>query len=181
MITSHLICHPTTRSNNPYTLTVIAECKANGNIHLEYQLLGDIESLIIPPIATPVATDNLWQHTCFEAFIAVADAPYYHELNFSPSSQWAAYAFSQTRIRYPWVTAKTPLIECTHTHERLNLSVIIKPCHLPPNDSTKPLVLGLSAVLESQTRACSYWALNHPAPMPDFHDREGFILPLKTL
>ena len=41
--------------------------------------------------------DVLWQHTCFEAFVAPAGAPGYHEFNFSPSLDWAIYRFSAYR------------------------------------------------------------------------------------
>jgi len=35
--------------------------------------------------------------------------------------------------------------------------------------------LGLSAVLEEQDGAKSYWALAHTSPAPDFHDPGCFI------
>ena len=34
------------------------------------------------------AADTLWKHTCFEAFVAPADGPGYHEFNFSPSHDY---------------------------------------------------------------------------------------------
>lgn len=152
----------------------------HGGIHFQYQLVGDIAALLIPAFTAPVATDGLWQHTCFEAFIAVAEEPYYHEFNFSPSRAWAAYAFKQTRVRQAWIATPAPQVECTYTAEILCLDAMIESSHLPPNSAEKPLALGLTAVLETPAGILSYWALNHPAPTPDFHDRAGFTLTLST-
>lgn len=38
------------------------------------------------------------------------------------------------------------------------------------------LLLGLSAVIEENDGAVSYWALKHPPGPPDFHDANTFIL-----
>jgi hypothetical protein len=40
------------------------------------------------------------------------------------------------------------------------------------------LVLGAAAVIETQARVLSYWALKHPAEKPDFHRAESFVVPL---
>jgi hypothetical protein len=36
---------------------------------------------------------GLWEHTCFEAFVAADGAAAYHEMNLAPSGAWAAFAF----------------------------------------------------------------------------------------
>ncbi len=38
--------------------------------------------------------------------------------------------------------------------------------------------VGLTAVIEPLEGPISYWALSHPAPKPDFHHADGWILPL---
>ena len=60
-------------------------------------LRGDIARLRIPEDCTPERTDQLWEHTCFEAFFAAHGESAYREFNFSPSGQWAAYAFKDYR------------------------------------------------------------------------------------
>jgi hypothetical protein len=68
-----------------------------GGVVLSYVVHGDIAALRLPPIAAPARGDDLWQHTCFEAFIGTAAGAAYYELNFSPSTQWAAYRFDSHR------------------------------------------------------------------------------------
>lgn len=38
------------------------------------------------------------------------------------------------------------------------------------------LDLGLTAVIETRDHRLTYWALRHPTPKPDFHNRQGFAL-----
>jgi hypothetical protein len=42
-----------------------------------------------------------------------------------------------------------------------------------PSDS---LLWGFTAVLELEDGSLSYWALHHPKPQPDFHDRGGWTV-----
>jgi len=43
-----------------------------------------------------------------------------------------------------------------------------------PDAADRSWSLGLSAVIESADGRLSYWALRHPAPRPDFHQRAGW-------
>jgi hypothetical protein len=40
------------------------------------------------------------------------------------------------------------------------------------------LEVGVTAIVQTKDGNQSYWALTHPAPYPDFHLRESFILAL---
>jgi hypothetical protein len=42
-----------------------------------------------------------------------------------------------------------------------------------------PARLALCAVIEDRQGQLYYWALRHPAGVPDFHDPRGFILQLE--
>src|SRR5580704_12597995 len=64
---------------------------------LLYVVIGKTSGLRLPSIVTPARADELWRHTCFEAFIGVPPRIGYYEFNFSPSTQWAAYRFSDYR------------------------------------------------------------------------------------
>src|SRR5206468_2777303 len=68
-----------------------------GTLALSYVLHGNLSELRLPPIAAPARGDELWQHTCFEAFLGTAAGAAYCELNFAPSTQWAAYRFDSYR------------------------------------------------------------------------------------
>ena len=97
----------------------------------------------------------------------------YREFNFSPSGQWAAYAFSDYRQRDPaWQAVLAPqhAAGCQDGSWQLQAHI---PVALLPNT---PWRLGLSAVLEHADGALSYWALTHPGERPDFHHHASFCL-----
>ena len=70
---------------------------APSSLVLHYVLTGAVDDLLLPPLGRPKRSDRLWQHTCFEIFIRPAPEEPYHEFNFAPSGQWAAYRFEARR------------------------------------------------------------------------------------
>jgi len=173
-----LICHPDTLYTAVLAVHVKVEPEPQGSLHLSYELTGDLAQIRFPAPLSPAAVDGLWEHTCFEVFVAVAGEAGYHEFNFSPSGQWAAYAFSDYRVRRAWTASQTPAISFTQTHGHLQLEAVIAAADLPRNIAGKPLQLGLAAVIEASDGSLSYWALHHQEARPDFHHRSGFILSL---
>ncbi len=175
MTKHNLICHPS--AGNIAVTGLLAELQPlpEHRLRLRYELTGDLMQLRMPAPQPPVAVDGLWEHTCFEAFIGVEGDASYHEFNFSPSGQWAAYSFSDYRLRNDWTVRQMPMISVTRTDGRLLLEAVIAAADLPPNRAGKPFQLGLTAVIESNDGSHSYWALHHPESCPNFHHRAGFI------
>jgi len=164
--------HPTTPCPAVQRLHVALACTPT-QWQLRYTLEGAPHALRLPPPSPrPSPTDGLWRHTCFEAFVAAEGSPRYREFNFSPSGDWAAYAFSAPRQRDPSAPpAASPRIHCTlDAPQRLCVDVLLPAAGLPTAD----LILGLSAVIEAADGTLSYWALAHPRAQPDFHDRSGW-------
>lgn len=142
---------------------------------LHYRVHGDTAAVRWPAPQGGGMADGLWRHTCFEAFIAQADQGAYREFNFSPSGQWADYAFSRTRVRDALGGLPlSPVIERRDTAEGIELVAVLERRQLPPG----PWQLGLSTVIEDQRGQVSHWALHHPRPVPDFHDPTGWTLRL---
>lgn len=155
---------------------------AAGELSLAYRLKGSPERLRIPGPLPPGPADGLWEHTCFEAFIAVADGPAYREFNFSPSGQWAAYGFSDYRQRdEAFKAAAAPRLAFRRLPDGVELDAVVSPELLPPDPAGAGYRLGLSAVVESADGGKSYWALAHPGPKPDFHRRDAFTLALPEM
>ena len=161
-----------------------------GKLALQYRLDGDINALEIPPTSPSHRTDGLWQTTCCELFIkgvlqtdsvlkkqSVLVGGYY-EFNFSPSTAWAAYAFSAYRQGMVSADLVEPVkIAVRQTAARLELDAVVNVDGLAlPN--TGKLHLGLSAVVQQQSGAITYWAFAHPEGKPDFHHLDGFVCEL---
>src|SRR5258707_15535221 len=92
-----LILHPDSRCAAVASIAVEAARARGGGLTLHYLVTGKIGDLRLPPATAPARADELWRHTCFEAFIRAPASGGYFELNFAPSTQWAAYRFSRYR------------------------------------------------------------------------------------
>ena len=138
---------------------------------LRYVVTGAIEALRLPEPTRPAPADDLWRRTCFEAFFRAPDDSYL-ELNLSPSTQWAAYAFSGYREPISGSWHGDPGIAVTTSDQRFELSAVID---LP---AANGWICGLAAVIEEADGRLSYWALAHPPGAPDFHHPDGFALVL---
>lgn len=153
---------------------------ADLGLTLTYHLRGRLDRLAIPAPEESGSADGLWEHTCFEAFLATTGSPAYHEFNFSPSGKWAHYAFSGYRQREEQSSPlPAPEISVCHFPDVLELQATLAAALLPQESAILPLQLGLSAVVETLEGQRSYWALAHPGPLPDFHHRNTFLFNLK--
>jgi hypothetical protein len=146
---------------------------------LRYSVIGAIGALHLPPPAAPVRADELWKHTCFEAFVGVPQEEAYYEFNLSPSTRWAAYRFSAYRQGMAVAAeAGEPRIETHASSDVYTLSASLDLAGLVLPKGAWPLAL--SAVIEEQNGRKSYWALAHPPGKPDFHHRDGFTVSLSV-
>ncbi len=137
--------------------------------------------LAIPAAQPSEPTDGLWQHTCFEVFLGVPGEPQYREYNFSPSGQWAVYAFNAWRERSEdFAPAAAPEIHCTQDEGTLVLEAHVPAELLPTVPAGSDLQVNLAAVIERKDGQLEYWTLRHVAAQPDFHARETFVLTLAT-
>lgn len=172
-----LVPHPETSRRTAHTIRVQLRWTDAGALALDYALCGDLACLRIPPPRAPQRADNLWQHTCFEAFVSPAGTPEYWEFNVSPSGEWAIYRFHGYRERASFDGAdRAPQIAAHRVDDRLDLHVTVSLRDLPITSQSAHLRLGLSAVIEDENGAMSYWALKHPAAQPDFHHADSFSL-----
>ena len=98
----------------------------------------------------------------------------YFELNFSPSTQWAAYEFDGYRQGMrPLALARTPSIAVAE-RGRTSCSVTAAVELGAFADAPWPWRIGLTAVVEDLAGGRAYFALQHPRENPDFHDVAGF-------
>lgn len=146
---------------------------------LRYVVAGKIGDLCLPPVVASARADELWRHTCFEAFICPAPGKAYYEFNVAPSTQWAAYRFNGYRSGMRVATViGTPEIDVRSRPECCTVQaslVFNEEADLPRAETWR---LGLSAVIEETNGRKSYWALAHPPGRPDFHHSDCFTCEL---
>lgn len=171
-----LLCHPATPTTVVRSIEVLI-ARNGGALMIEYRVRADPARLRIPARRPTGFADGLWEHTCFEAFMAREGSDGYRELNFSPSGQWASYTFRSYRKRCDEpVPSAAPTIRVRCHHDGVELAAQLNPAALGYGMDSERTRLGLSAVIESIDGAKSYWALRHPHARPDFHHAEAFML-----
>jgi hypothetical protein len=164
--------HPDSRCSAITQIEVEAVRSRARGLLLRYVVRGAIGDLCIPPTAASVRADELWRHTCFEAFICPAPGEPYYEFNFAPSTRWAAYRFDGYRSGMRIATEiGAPRIEVESVPERFTLQAALELDALPSSKWR----LGLAAAIEDASNRLYYWALAHPPRKPDFHRADCFI------
>lgn len=164
-MTLRLISHPDTPPSAVRAVT--AELLPNG---IAYAVDG-VDALKLPGHERPRRTDGLWQTTCFELFLKSKGAEPYLEFNFSPSTQWAAYAFDgyrQEMRNLPLSAAPVIVRAGNRWTVTLSLAAVAE----------GPQLASVTAVIEEVDGTLSYWALAHPPGKPDFHHPDCFVLEL---
>ena len=175
-----LLPHPDTPESAVNSMSVAA-VRDGARLWLRFVVEGNMDAIQWPAPAASVFTDGLWQYTCFEVFLSGGQGASYVEGNFSPSSQYAFYAFDGYRdgmraLRH----APEPSIGLDRGKGRFALEVEFDFAALAPELAIADWTLGLSAVIENADGGKSYHALAHPGGAPDFHHAACFALEMKA-
>lgn len=177
-----LTLHPDSRCIAVARIEVDVARPRPGDLELHYVVTGKISDLRMPPVTDPARQDELWRHTCFEAFLRAAPEDAYYEFNFAPSTAWAAYRFGGYRSgmsRAAKIGAPGITVHGDGAGYELRASLALDRAPDLPSDA--PWRLGLAAVIEETDGRTSYWALTHPPGPPDFHHADGFARELPAL
>jgi len=173
-VTHRLVPHPKAGASHA-KVTARAELDHALRLQLEWSLTGNLEELAIPRRSASRRADGLWEHTCFEAFVAPASGGSYCELNFAPSTRWAAYAFDGYRQGMrPLELDEPPSVKVVTAANELRVTAGIELGSLA--DAPWPWRIGLTAVVEDRAGGRAYYALLHPRDKPDFHDAAAFTV-----
>ncbi len=191
MTRPRLLPHADSLCRPVHSLEAEARALRPGVLGVHFTLTGDLRRIRIAQAGAGVRADGLWRHTCFEAFVRHPAVPGYLEFNFSPSGAWQVYRFSGYRQGMtpaeppapPYITVgyrerdQGPADPAVRTDDALVLEAIV-PLPVPFAPAQQGLRLALSAVVEEETGALSYWALRHAPGRPDFHHPDAFALTL---
>jgi hypothetical protein len=146
-----------------------------GRLVLSYVVSGKIADLQLDPVGAAARGNELWRHTCFEAFVGTAPGGPYYELNFAPSTQWAAYRFDGYRSGMRAASEiAVPGVAVQSTSARYTLQATLSLDGLSGLPRDAKWRLGLAVVTEDTGGRMSYWALAHPPGKADFHHFDCF-------
>jgi hypothetical protein len=172
-----LILYPDFGSAAVTRIEVEAARPASDRLVLRFVVTGAIDRLRLAAVTEPARTDELWKHTCFEAFVQAPPGAGYLEFNLAPSTQWAAYRFDGYREGMtPAAEFGGPSLEASSGDGVYELQAALDLGGLLPAGAGWRV--GLSAVIEEVDGRKSYWALAHPPGQADFHHPDCFALEL---
>lgn len=174
-----LVAHPQTPARLPATLVADAYRVSATVLRCDFVLQADLTRLALPSRRAAERRDELWRHTCFEAFVSTPEASGYYEFNISPGGDWAAYQFEDYRRGMTPAPLRTPpAVEANARPGHFALSATLELGGLGTLEHAPQLWLALAAVLEDEQGSLSYWALRHAPGKPDFHHRAAYALKL---
>lgn len=175
-----LSCHPDFPADAVSRIEVSINHLSASKFLVHFKLVGTIDQLVLPPPLPSERSDELWQQTCFEAFVGTPGKAAYMELNFSPSTQWAAYAFSSYREGMNDLEmVAPPHIRRLHSTDDFELLAEVDLNGLSVIELAS-LELALTAVVAEKNGRKSFWALRHAPGNPDFHNRDCFLHRIET-
>ena len=168
--------HPDNRAHFRQRIEATLALLSDGGLAISYVIHDINADLRIPTQDAPAPANALWRTTCCELFLNPTGQTGYREFNFSPSGQWAAYDFLDTRKPAPAApNCAAPIIKTKREGATLQLDVNLPKSAFPHGESLR---LAVDAILETSDSCLGYWALTHPSGKPDFHHHAGFVLSL---
>lgn len=144
-------------------------------LSIEFFITGNLHLIRWPSLTNIIETrqDELWKTTCLEAFVSPdsSNSTGYLEINCAPNGNWNAYSFSS--YRQGMKAAENTTVRLKERSQEANTASFRIEVQ-----STTPLSansFGLTVVIEFTSGEKSYWALHHPKPTADFHDKDGWM------
>lgn len=169
----------------PFSLTQISdlfsvetkiESLHSEKLVIHYHIHGPLEKILIPKLLSEKSRqDELWRHTCLEAFFSselTASSPYF-EINCSPSGNWNAYGFSSYRQGMCLANLTVELTQVEINSESAVFEICISGTCLRHAKHC-----GITSILEFNDGSKAYFALKHPGNQADFHLKDSFIISL---
>jgi hypothetical protein len=152
----------------------------SNDLEFEFNISGATELVqLTPPTQNPSSLrarkDDLWKHTCFEAFFSEdrKDSSPYYEMNCATNGDWNAYILDSYRQGLRPAALSANLLDFQATTGKLHLKIRIR-----GEDLSRIKHLSLAAVIEFSDSSKSYFAPKHAGTVADFHLKESFTISL---
>ena len=172
-----LVPHPDNPPRSSFTVHARARRRTPLELSVTFRIAGSTPRIAWHEPAREGCVDELWKHSCFEAFIRAGGRDDYVELNLAPARQWALYDLDSYRggRRH----SADAMLQDVNFRSREDLSVPMSRMRatltLPPSFADLAWTLGLTTIIEELDGTTSYWALAHAPGLPDFHNPDTFI------
>jgi hypothetical protein len=158
------------------TVEINGKIDRNGGIlSIEYQLIGDLTQVEIPPPASPIRKFELWEATCFEFFLGIPGDRDYWEFNLSPAGDWNIFHLDDYRqgLRNELAFTSLPFT----VEQNANSLVLALEFDLSKIISVNQSIeISVTTVIKSIGGEISYWAVTHCGSEADFHRRDSFAI-----
>ena len=178
--------NPSLETSLAASLQIGGEFAVKGELaKIRYDVSGDWQRLRpFERAPQPAFTPMLWQHTCFELFMARPGAKEYLEFNFAPSGHYSYCFFDDYRQKasYQPTVNLTPVVgveALSPPASQFSLTACFSwsaTTAMLGCSADEHFLINIVAVTEERDGALNYWALHHPALRADFHLRDGFVL-----
>jgi hypothetical protein len=169
-----------TELNSQFQITAqILSMEASSNsmeLIIAYHVSGPIGQLVFPSATSENSRrDELWKHTCFEAFLStdLDSNTAYTEINCSADGHWNSYDFDGYRKGMRPSPVQVQLIDKEISPTSACFKVAISDA-----DLQNKKYLGITMVVEFLDGSKSYFAIKHAGSQPDFHLKESFNISL---
>lgn len=153
--------------------------RQSGLLKLTYEVRGSTESLWLPG-QDPSPGAELWENTCFELFARLPGHLAYWEWNFNPLGPFNSYYFTNYRERARLKALPSTVLsqKWEPSKEALKLEVTVQAVAMPSLrwafSHANSLEVSPTLILKTKKNDFEYWACQHPAEKPDFHDERNF-------
>ncbi len=169
-----LVPHPAVPAPPVRQFRAAVSWAAGRKLALVFRLEARISHFRIPRPVQPQRADELWEHSCFEAFIACPRRAAYLEINLSPSCAWSVFHFDDYRKGRRDVAAEPEIAvlqgpDVVQVEASLSIDAWLR---RPP----QRLYVAFASILEDDFGELSYWAPEHPDETPDFHDPRAYTV-----
>ena len=144
---------------------------------LSYVVTGTISDIRLPPVMPAARADELWQHTCFEAFVRASSGRRVLRIQLRAFDAMGGLSVRRLPKRHARGDRDRRARDRSAIEpDSYTLQASLELDRLPDLPRDASWRLGLSAVIEDQSGRKSYWALAHPPGKPDFHHADCFAL-----
>ena len=177
------------QSEQKSTVSILADLKIlnSDTVEINFEWNDPEKKIVLSESPSGGRHFNLWQQTCFEAFIQPAGGAKYYEINLSPAKAWNVFSFESYRAPQP--PTEVPGVEILKFEVeglaagstnlktfKANLKVQIKIL----GANFRQVNASLCSVVVLKDLQTTYWSTKHADQKANFHHFDSFTVERKS-